>query len=129
MAELGLPTPVSASPLHARGMPEAVGTWAGMCLVWQVGKEVLTQHPFLLASPLLLMAASSRGLCPAPVFFTCFLSLFLLTALGLLLGTEYAAKMCLWGRGQVYSSRGREQPCGNSRNLTIELPTCTIDHI
>lgn len=70
-----------------------------MCLVWQVGKEVLTQRPFLLASAPLLMAASSRGLCPAPVFLTCFLSLFLLTALGLLLGTGYAAKMCLGGGG------------------------------
>lgn len=96
-----------------------------MCLVWQVGKEVLSQRPFLLASPPLLMAASSRGLCPAPVFLTCFLSLFLLTALGLLLGTEYAAKMCLWGRGQVYSSRGSEQPHGKSSDLTSELPTCS----
>lgn len=106
-------------------MPGAVETWAGMCLVWQVGKEVLSQRPFLLASPPLLMAASSWGLCPAPVFLTCFLSLFLLTALGLLLGTEYAAKTCLWGRGQVYSSRGSEQPRGKSSDLTSELPTCS----
>lgn len=114
MAELGLLTPAPAHPLDAQGMPSAVGTWAGMCLGWQVGKEVLTQRPFLLATPLLLMAASSRGLCPAPVSLTCFLSLFLLTALGLLLGTEYSAKMCLWGRGQVHSSRGKEQPGGSS---------------
>lgn len=121
MAELGLLTPAPAYPLDAQGMPGAVGTWAGMCLGWQVGREVLTQCPFLLATPPPLMAASSRGLCPAPVFLTCFLSLFLLTALGLLLGTEYPAKMCLWGRGQVYSSRGRKQPCESSNDVTSEL--------
>lgn len=125
MAELGLLTLAPAHPLDAQGMPGAVGTWAGMCLGWQVGKEVLTQRPFLLATPLLLMAASSRGLWPAPVSLTCFLSLLLLTALGLLLGTKYPAKMCLWGRGQVYSSRGREQLCGSSNHITSELPTCS----
>lgn len=75
------------------------------------------------------MAASSRGLCPAPVFLTCFLSLFLLTALGLLLGTGYAAKMCLGrvggGGGQVYSSRESEQPRGKSSDLNSEPPTCS----
>lgn len=115
VAEPGLLTPAPAHPLasflllSAQGMPKAVGTRAGSSLGWQVGKEMLTQRPFLLAIPPLLVAASSQWLCPAPVFLTCFLSLFLLTSLGQLLGTEYSAKMCPWGRGQVYSSRRREQ--------------------
>lgn len=88
-------------------MPAAVGTWAGLCFVWQVGKEMLTQRPILLAVPLLSTAASSQRLCPSPVFLTCFLSLFLLTALGLLLGTDYLAEMCPRGKGQVYGSSGR----------------------
>lgn len=47
-----------------------LGTWAGLCLVWQVGKEVLTQRPLLLAAPPLPTAASSQRLCPSPVFFS-----------------------------------------------------------
>lgn len=46
----GAPVSCSSSSSGAQGMPRAVGTWAGMCLVWQVGQEVLTQCPFLLAT-------------------------------------------------------------------------------
>lgn len=107
MAELGLLPPALAQPLAFFSPPGhtedacGLGTWAGLCLVWQVGKEMLTQRPLLLAAPPLPTAASSQRLCPSPVFLTCFLSLFLLTALGLLLGTDYLAKMYPWGRGQV----------------------------
>lgn len=45
-----------------------MGTWAGLCLVWQVGQEMLTQRPLLLAAPPLPTAASSQRLCPSPVF-------------------------------------------------------------
>lgn len=81
-----------------------------------------------LAAPPLPTAASSQWLCPAPVFLTCFLSLFLMTALGLLLGTAYLAKMCQWGKGQVYSSSRREHPCGCWNDLTGGLLTSSIVH-
>jgi hypothetical protein len=57
----------------------------------------------------------SSGYVLLQFFLTCFFSLFLLTALGLFLGTGHSAGVLGGGHRCLISSRRRRQPCGNRK--------------